>query len=387
MSIEKLPQGKWRAHVYIGKRKGKRVNASKTFDSYRDAKLWETQTKTDVLKGEKRVKLSEFSTFNSLADAYLKSIISRVSPSTYTNYKNKLEAFILEAFGVVQINTITIQKVEEFKEDLLCDGLEKKNINYILGVLSNVFEYGINMGPQLDIKNPVKGVHRFKIQKEIKEIKYIEDTGPFLSACEGNHYEPLILLLLNTGMRISEACALQVSSFDKRRESLKVNQQFHKYEKREGEPVLKGAFILGPLKGSEARLIPLNQKMMGILNEITKGKSQTDFIFTPKRKNNSDLRPIIFKRGKRPKYEMLHVVNPKSTGFSREVLQPLLESVGLYGYSVHNLRDTFATHFYDITRDLNALRKLLGHKKISTTQVYADIFETKAKEYVDKVIF
>jgi len=60
--------------------------------------------------------------------------------------------------------------------------------------------------------------------------------------------------------------------------------------------------------------------------------------------------------------------------------------MGLYNFSVHNLRDTFATHFYDKTRDLNALRKILGHKKISTTQIYADIFETKSQEYIDNVV-
>lgn len=387
MSIRRTDAGKWRATVYLSKRKGRRKNVTKTFDSLRDAKLWEAQTRSDVLKGEKRVKLSEFSTLNALIDAYLKSIITRVSPSTYTNYQNKLQAHISEELGPLQVNTLNIEKIEEFKENLLSVGLEKKNINYILGVLSNVFEYGINMGPQLDIKNPVKGVYRFKIQKDIKEIKYIEDTGPLLKASEGNHYEPLILLLLNTGMRISEGCALQVKAFDKRRGVLKVSQQFHPYIKRENEPILKGAFILGPLKGSEARSIPLNKKMIDLLTEITKEKPQTEFIFSPLRKTERDLRPIVFKRGKKPKVEMLHVVNPKSTGFSREVLQPLMESVGLYGLSVHNLRDTFATHFYDVTRDLNALRKILGHKKISTTQVYADIFETKAKEYVDKVIF
>ena len=389
MSIERLESGKWRARVYLSKKGGKRRNVTKTFDSLRDAKIWEAQTHADILKGDKRKKISEFSTFQTLINQYLKTIELKVSPNTYSNYKNKLEAYVEERLGPLQINTVTVDLIEEMKEDLLYDGLEKKNINYILGVVSNVFEFGINRGPQLDIKNPVKAVYRFKIQGQIKAHKYIKDTTELTKAIKGSYYEDFILLLLNTGLRISEACALQVKAYDKENQRLLVSQQFHRYKAREenDEPHLPGAFLLGGVKGVEARYVPLNKKMISILDKKTKGLKPNDFIFTPERKSERDLRTIVFKRGKRPQIKRLHVINHVSTGFSREVLVPILERVGLYGYSVHDLRHTFATHFYDVNRDLNALRKILGHKKISTTQVYADIFETKGKEYVDKLIF
>ncbi|MQY75553.1 MAG: tyrosine-type recombinase/integrase [Clostridia bacterium] len=39
----------------------------------------------------------------------------------------------------------------------------------------------------------------------------------------------------------------------------------------------------------------------------------------------------------------------------------------------HNLRHTFATNFYRQTKDIETLRKLLGHSDINTTQIYVTL--------------
>ena len=41
--------------------------------------------------------------------------------------------------------------------------------------------------------------------------------------------------------------------------------------------------------------------------------------------------------------------------------------------SPHTLRHTFATNFYRQTKDIETLRKLLGHSDISTTQIYVTL--------------
>lgn len=53
------------------------------------------------------------------------------------------------------------------------------------------------------------------------------------------------------------------------------------------------------------------------------------------------------------------------------------------GASAHNLRHAFATEAYRSTRDILAVRKLLGHASVSTTQVYADAEDSAARRAVE----
>lgn len=53
--------------------------------------------------------------------------------------------------------------------------------------------------------------------------------------------------------------------------------------------------------------------------------------------------------------------------------------------SFHNARHTFATLSLNVGNDLYTVSKLLGHKDISTTQIYAKIIDSKKQEAVNKL--
>jgi integrase len=56
----------------------------------------------------------------------------------------------------------------------------------------------------------------------------------------------------------------------------------------------------------------------------------------------------------------------------------VLASTGL-AFVVYDLRHTFATRFYEATRDVEALRKVLGHSNLRTIQKYVHV----SQDHVD----
>lgn len=66
------------------------------------------------------------------------------------------------------------------------------------------------------------------------------------------------------------------------------------------------------------------------------------------------------------------------------ILSKVGKALGLKNITGHSLRKTYATRLYEHTRDLEYVRKSLGHKSIETTKVYLCI-EDEIKDSASKI--
>ncbi len=149
----------------------------------------------------------------------------------------------------------------------------------------------------------------------------------------------LITIFYATGMRLSELINLKEKQIDFSNSQIKV---------------------LG--KGNKERIIPVSKEIMEAIRNYQELKKR-DF------EVSSDVL-MVTDKGKKiyPKYAYL-LVNQILGGAST-----------LDKKSPHVLRHTFATHLMNNGADLNAVKELLGHTSLASTQVYTHNTIEKLKD-------
>ena len=68
----------------------------------------------------------------------------------------------------------------------------------------------------------------------------------------------------------------------------------------------------------------------------------------------------------------------------QQIVSDSLKAAGLEGYSTHKLRHTAATLAFQNGVEINVIQAFLGHKNLSTTQIYTHISNKQLKEVVYK---
>ena len=155
----------------------------------------------------------------------------------------------------------------------------------------------------------------------------------------------LIEIIYSGGLRISEAIGLNLEDCDLLSDIMKV----------------KG-------KGKKERICAIGKPAAKALRKYLKMR-------TLRTENERPNAPLFVNRfGTR--------LTPRS--FQRN-LKKYLVSAGLPpDLTPHKLRHSFATHLLDAGADLRAVQEMLGHKNLSTTQIYTHVSATKMKDTYKK---
>ena len=156
-------------------------------------------------------------------------------------------------------------------------------------------------------------------------------------------YELLFGLLLNSGLRISEALGLKVADV------------------RLVDGTTKSVRVIG--KGDKERLVPLPARFGEVFGFWLKDRPKGEFVFA---------RAVGQK--------------PVSAQAARAYLRGMLNKAGIEKkISPHKLRHTYATNLLNAGAELVDIKALLGHESIATTQIYTNVGQERMEKVVGRL--
>ncbi len=157
----------------------------------------------------------------------------------------------------------------------------------------------------------------------------------------------MITFFLNCGMRLSELVGINITDY---------------IDTKEGGVRVQRIKVLG--KGSKERIVYLNPACVAAYDNYIKVRPDT-----------KDKALFISKRLKR-------ISNRRVEQIIDEKLK--LSGLSGMGFSVHKLRHTAATLMYQNGVDVRALKEVLGHENLDTTQIYTHVANEQIRSAVNK---
>ncbi len=282
-----------------------------------------------------------------------------IKESTYSNYLIIINNHLLKDFNSTSIEQFSNKLLQEYVILKLNSGsmrggaLSQKSVKDIIVVLKqflrHCFKNEIIKDFSLDIRYPKETKDRIpktmKIDDYRKLIQYlIENDSPFNNST---------LLVLLSGIRIGELCALQYSDFNFRDNTFSINKTLQRIYYKDNSKVV----ITSPKTNSSIREIPIPN----ILCNRIFGQSD-NYILT---NSTRALEPRIV----------------------RDKLRSLLLELEIPYIKFHGLRHTFATMCVENEIDYKTISILLGHSNINTTlNLYVHPNEEQKRNAIDKLV-
>jgi len=273
--------------------------------------------------------LSEFISYLTLEKKY-----SAHTVKAYQNDILEFKNFCGSNYEIEDIDTVEYVLIRHWIVELSENQIDNRTINRKISSLKAYFKFlqkiDVTTVSPLSMHRALKTAKKIEIpfselemEKVLSEIEYADDF-------EGVRDELLIHVLYVTGMRRAEVISLKVSDVDFANMTIKV---------------------LG--KRNKERLVPM------LLETKEKFKIYLDYRKGLKEINDGSY--IFLTLSGNKIYETL--VYRLIKKYFREVSSKVKTSP-------HILRHTFATHLLNKGADLNAVKELLGHSSLASTQVY-----------------
>ena len=235
--------------------------------------------------------------------------------------------------------------IRSYASQIFIDGLGARSIQRKLSAIRSFMNYLVR--ENFLKTNPADGVKTPKAPQKLPGVLDVDQINQLLNISQADPIslrdKAIMELLYSSGLRLSELVSLNPIDLNIQDMSLTV---------------------IG--KGNKKRMLPIGSKAIQAIQEWIKVRSQLaapeeEALFVGNRGNRLSRRSV--------QSRINHWA--KKNGLQQTVYP-------------HLLRHSFATHLLEASGDLRAVQELLGHKDISTTQVYTHLDFQHLTETYDK---
>ncbi len=279
------------------------------------------QGKFDIMQTKKPIPLKQ------LCDEYF-TLHSKENKRSWKRDRTTIKHF-LEAFGdknIGQLSSFLITGYRNDRSKLVC----KSTVNRELDTIRNMFNKAVEW-EYID-KSPYTGVEKYKVNNTNLRILSI---GEFKSLIQvsSEALKPILLMAVNTGMRVSEILNLMWNDINLEKDYILVRDS----------------------KNYESRYIPIHQELKKVLVNL-KDNSETDYVFEGRKS-------------------------------IRKQWQKALKLSGIEHCRFHDLRHTFASNLVMNGVDLVTVSQLMGHKDLTMTKRYSHPTPEHKKQAINSLNF
>jgi len=244
---------------------------------------------------------------------------------------------LLKKFKGKTLVEIKPQDIEDYIQYRILQGVANATVNRELSCFKRMYSLAIKWGDAR--RNPVC------------EVQFLEEPpgrSRFLSAEEAkklievasDHFKPILITALNTGMRHGEIVNLKWS-------------QVHI------DHVIDPYIQLDHTKNNKKRFVPLNETMINLLNNLRSESKHETYVFPGKYGN-----------------KLIRTTKPFKNS---------LKNAKIKNLRFHDLRHTFASHFIMSGGDLLTLKEILGHSTMRMVERYAHLASAHKRKQVNNL--
>lgn len=249
-------------------------------------------------------------------------------------------------------------------------GVEKIELAHLQSLLVGIHELGLSAGTQARVLSGIKSFFRYlmleevikkdptelldapKLRRSLPHVLSLAEIDSLFAAIdhstpEGQRNHAMLETMYSCGLRVSELIGLQLTNL-----------------------YLDVGFIKVVGKGNKERLVPIGEAAIKLIN-----------IYKEHIRNHL---PVI-----KPKGEDILFLNRRGAPLSRVMVFMILKDLGVKiglkeNIHPHTLRHSFATHLVEGGADLRAVQEMMGHKSITTTEIYTHLDRSYLRSTLEK---